>query len=271
MAFMGAAELRKGKFGLFLDAVYADLSADGTWFRTASSTGPRRSSASHPRLLLPVYDDPEVFVDLYAGAASSTSTSSSRSAPQSRRAPATELDLGRRDHRGPRRRGARRALVGAGFADYGGFDGAATRAGNLWRRQLRLQRALGRPLSATATSRSSRRSPTRRRSTSTSRARSSASPTSSEPRLEDHHRHRLHPRGGPRLPRPARRQADAGPAHGRPRRAHGGEPQAMEPAEMLDLAPRQPQGLRADVRRLLPHGRPQGRVTAAWSWPGPSR
>ena len=34
---------------------------------------------------------------------------------------------------------------------------------------------------------------------------------------------------------------------------------AMEPAEMLPhLAPRQPQGLRADVRRLRPHGAAEG-------------
>src|SRR5690606_22482810 len=115
--------------------------------------------------------------------------------------------------------------------------------------------------SATATSRSRRRSPTAPRSTSTSRARSSASPTASEARLDAPHRTRLHARGGPQLPRPPRRQAGAGAADGRPAGAHVRQPQGDGPGrDAPHLAPRQPQGLRADVRRLLPHGKRQARV-----------
>ena len=69
VAFMGAAEIRKDKFGLLLDIVYADFSNDGQWLqgRVKTSTGVKLGMytlASSYR----VHEAERSFVDLYAGA-----------------------------------------------------------------------------------------------------------------------------------------------------------------------------------------------------------
>ena len=87
MAFMGAAEVHKDKFGLLFDIVYADLSTDGDGVfpiartRSAPRSAPRgdvTAAASYR-----VYETQRSFVDLYAGARPTTSISPStpRSAP----------------------------------------------------------------------------------------------------------------------------------------------------------------------------------------------
>lgn len=69
MAFMGAAEVRKGKFGLLLDAVYADLSTDGTILQGRIDTHADTkigfyTAAATYRL----YEEERSFVDVYGGA-----------------------------------------------------------------------------------------------------------------------------------------------------------------------------------------------------------
>lgn len=69
MAFMGAAEIRKDRFGLLLDVVYADLSNDGEWLqgRLETETGLRLGMYSVAAAYR-VHDADRTFVDLYAGA-----------------------------------------------------------------------------------------------------------------------------------------------------------------------------------------------------------
>lgn len=69
MAFMGAAEIRKDRFGLLLDIVYADLSNDGEWVggRLETETGLRLGMYSVAAAYR-VHEADRTFVDLYAGA-----------------------------------------------------------------------------------------------------------------------------------------------------------------------------------------------------------
>ena len=69
MAFMGAAEIRKDRFSLLLDAVYADLSNDGEWLRdrVQTETGVRLGMYTVAAAYR-VYDVDRSFVDLYGGA-----------------------------------------------------------------------------------------------------------------------------------------------------------------------------------------------------------
>ena len=73
MAFMGAAELRNGRFGLLLDVVYADLSEDG------NGRFPERPNAIRTEVgtkltmftlasAYRAYEADQTFVDVYAGA-----------------------------------------------------------------------------------------------------------------------------------------------------------------------------------------------------------
>lgn len=68
MAFMGSAIFQKDKFGILLDAVYADLGTDGKWIqnrvdtRTTTKLGMYTAAAMYR-----VYDDPKGFVDVYGG------------------------------------------------------------------------------------------------------------------------------------------------------------------------------------------------------------
>lgn len=69
MAFMGAAELRKGKWGLLFDAVYADLSNHGEWVqqridtKTSIRLGVYTLAAAYR-----LYDDSRTFGEVYGGA-----------------------------------------------------------------------------------------------------------------------------------------------------------------------------------------------------------
>lgn len=68
MAFMGAAEIRKDRFGLLFDAVYADLGLDGSWVQERVDTsldtklGFYTAAASYR-----VYEAPDTYVDVYGG------------------------------------------------------------------------------------------------------------------------------------------------------------------------------------------------------------
>ena len=69
MAFMGNAIFRHGRFGIMLDAVYADLGTDGTWVQNRVSTETTTrlgfyTAAAMYRLL----DSDGSFVDVYGGA-----------------------------------------------------------------------------------------------------------------------------------------------------------------------------------------------------------
>src|SRR6478735_10268084 len=69
MAFMGSAIFQKDKFGILLDAVYADLGTDGSWVqnrvktKTTTKLGMYTAAAMYR-----VYEDPKWFADVYAGA-----------------------------------------------------------------------------------------------------------------------------------------------------------------------------------------------------------
>lgn len=69
MAFMGAAEVRKEKWGLLLDVVYADLSSNGEWIRdrVKTETGVRLGMYTVAAAYR-AYEDDRTFVDVYGGA-----------------------------------------------------------------------------------------------------------------------------------------------------------------------------------------------------------
>ena len=69
MAFMGAAEFRKDKFGILFDAVYADLSADGTWVQNRVTTEVGTKLGFYTAAVSwRFYDAGGAFVDVYGGA-----------------------------------------------------------------------------------------------------------------------------------------------------------------------------------------------------------
>jgi len=131
MAFMGAAELRNGKFGLLLDVVYADLSQDGDGVFPNRPNAVRTKVGTTLTMILfagsyRAYEAERSFVDLYAGGRS------------------YDVDLSF-DARNDRRQLSRDASVSwidpivgirggtplserwtvSGFADVGGFDGSS--------------------------------------------------------------------------------------------------------------------------------------------------
>lgn len=69
MAFMGAAEIRKDRFGVLLDIVYADLSNDGDWVqgRIETSSGLKLGMYTLAGSWR-AYEVDRSFVDVYAGA-----------------------------------------------------------------------------------------------------------------------------------------------------------------------------------------------------------
>ncbi len=69
MAFMGAAEIRKDRFGLLFDAVYADLGTDGTWVQNRVKTSLNTKLGFYTAAAFyRVYDVDRKFVDVYGGA-----------------------------------------------------------------------------------------------------------------------------------------------------------------------------------------------------------
>lgn len=69
MAFMGSAVFQKGRFGLLLDAVYADLGTDGTWVQNRVSTSTQTKLGMYTAAAMyRVHEDPKWFADVYAGA-----------------------------------------------------------------------------------------------------------------------------------------------------------------------------------------------------------
>jgi opacity protein-like surface antigen len=135
MAFMGSAIFQKDKFGILLDAVYADLGTDGNWVqeqvrtRTTTKVGMYTAAAMYR-----VYDDPKGFVDLYGGARYFNtsidfrlSTANLGAADLTRKLDWTDAIVGLR---GGMALGDRWAL--AGFADYGGFDGSSDSSWQLY-------------------------------------------------------------------------------------------------------------------------------------------
>jgi opacity protein-like surface antigen len=131
MAFMGAAELRNGKFGLFLDVVYADLSADGDGVFPNRPNAIRTEVGTTMTLFTlasgyRVYEVDRSFVDLYAGGRF-FDVDLSFSAENDRGAIArdTSVDWGNAivGVRGAKAFGERWSV--SGFADVGGFDGSS--------------------------------------------------------------------------------------------------------------------------------------------------
>ncbi len=69
MAFMGNAVFRNGRFGIMLDAVYADLGTDGRWVQNRVSTETNtRLGVYTAAALYRLHDADGTFVDVYGGA-----------------------------------------------------------------------------------------------------------------------------------------------------------------------------------------------------------
>jgi opacity protein-like surface antigen len=69
MAFMGVAEIRKDRFGLLLDVVYADLSNDGEWLQGRVQTSSALTLGMYTlAAAYRVHEADRSFADLYAGA-----------------------------------------------------------------------------------------------------------------------------------------------------------------------------------------------------------
>jgi opacity protein-like surface antigen len=68
MAFMGSAIFQKDKFGILLDAVYADLSTDGEWVQNRVNTDVKTKLGFYTAAAMyRVYEADRSFVDLYGG------------------------------------------------------------------------------------------------------------------------------------------------------------------------------------------------------------
>jgi opacity protein-like surface antigen len=124
MAFMGAAEFRKGKFGLLFDAVYADLSNDGKWVQNRVDTKVGTKVGFYTAAVsYRVYDQERTFVDVYGGARF-FDTSASFDLGGTNFARSFSKDLNWTDGivglRGGMPLSEKWSL--AGFADVGGFD-----------------------------------------------------------------------------------------------------------------------------------------------------
>ena len=69
VAFMGLAEIRKDRFGLFLDAIYADLSSDASWIQGRVETNSSvRLGMYTVAAAWRAYEADRTLVDLYGGA-----------------------------------------------------------------------------------------------------------------------------------------------------------------------------------------------------------
>jgi opacity protein-like surface antigen len=69
MAFMGAAEIRKDRWGLLFDAVYADLGTDGTWVQERVDTSLDTKLGFYTAAAFyRVHEADRSFVDVYGGA-----------------------------------------------------------------------------------------------------------------------------------------------------------------------------------------------------------
>ena len=127
MAFMGNAQFQRDRFGFFLDAVYAQLSTDGTWVQERVSTETKTRLGFYTAALsYRVLDDPKGFVDIYGGARYfdtkvefKIGTANLGEASFSKSLNWTDAIIGLR---GGYALNDRWSLHG--FADYGGFDGS---------------------------------------------------------------------------------------------------------------------------------------------------
>jgi opacity protein-like surface antigen len=126
MAFMGAAEIRKDRWGLLLDAIYVDLSNEGEWLqgRVTTDTGVKLGMYTVAAAYR-VYED-KGFVDVYGGGRYFDTTLSFGIATDNRGRD-REVGLNWGDPivgvRGGWPLSHRWSL--AGFGDVGGFDGAS--------------------------------------------------------------------------------------------------------------------------------------------------
>jgi opacity protein-like surface antigen len=126
MAFMGAGEVRKDRWGLLFDAVYVDLSSDGEWLqgRVETSTGVKVGMYTLAAAYR-VYED-KGFVDVYGGGRYFDTTMSFGIATD-RRGRSGEVTLDWADPivgvRGGWPISERWSL--SGFGDVGGFDGSS--------------------------------------------------------------------------------------------------------------------------------------------------
>lgn len=69
MAFMGNAVFRHGRFGIMLDAVYADLGTDGTWIQNRVSTETTtRLGFYTAAAMYRLHEGEGSFIDVYGGA-----------------------------------------------------------------------------------------------------------------------------------------------------------------------------------------------------------
>jgi opacity protein-like surface antigen len=135
MAFMGSATFRKGKFGILLDAVYADLSTDGEWVQERVSTETKTKLGFYTAALsYRLHDDPKGYVDVYGGARYfdtkvefKIGTANLGEASFSKSLSWTDAIIGLR---GGYFINDRWSLHG--FADYGGFDGADDQSWELY-------------------------------------------------------------------------------------------------------------------------------------------
>jgi opacity protein-like surface antigen len=126
MAFMGAAEVRKDRWGLLFDAVYVDLSNDAEWLQGRVSTSTSTKVGMYTlAAAYRVYED-RGFVDVYGGGRYFDTTLSFGIATD-RRGRTGEVKLDWADPivgvRGGWPLSERWSL--AGFGDVGGFDGSS--------------------------------------------------------------------------------------------------------------------------------------------------
>jgi opacity protein-like surface antigen len=69
MAFMGSAIFQRDRFGILLDAVYADLGTDGTWIQNRVSTSTNTKLGMYTAAAFyRVHDADRAFFDVYGGA-----------------------------------------------------------------------------------------------------------------------------------------------------------------------------------------------------------
>jgi opacity protein-like surface antigen len=127
MAFMGSAIIQRGKFGLLLDAVYADLGTDGSWVQNRVDTSTTTKLGMYTAAAMyRAYEDPKWFADVYAGARYFDTSIDFKIGTARLGQASFSSDLTWTDFivgvRGGVSLTDRWELTG--FADYGGFDGS---------------------------------------------------------------------------------------------------------------------------------------------------
>ncbi len=124
MAFMGAAEVRKGKFGFLFDAVYADLSQKGTWVQGRLDTKVETKLGFYTAAAFyRAHESERGFVDVYGGVRYfDTSTTFEANTVQNNRSLTADISWtnGIVGIRGGIPLSEKWSL--SGFADVGGFD-----------------------------------------------------------------------------------------------------------------------------------------------------